>query len=849
VDASGNVYVADSSNNKIRKINSAGVVTTLAGSGMVGSVDGFGTGIIASFYSPIGVAVDASGNVCVADYNNNKIRKINSRGVVTTLAGSGDAGSTDGAGTAASFYDPRGVAVDASGIVYVADQNNNKIRKINPAGVVTTLAGSGGTGSADGTGTAASFNAPTGVAADASGNVYVADYSNNKIRKINSAGVVTTLAGSGGLGSTDGTGTAASFYHPYGVAVDASGNVYVADEGNQKIRKIDSAGVVTTLAGSGNYGSTDGTSSAASFDNPSGVAVDASGNVYVADSGNNKIRKISSAGIVTTLAGGNGYGSTDGTGAAASFSNPSGVAVDASGNVYVADSWNNKIRKIVPPQKSVPVITWAAPADIPNGMALTAAQLNATANAVGTMVYTPAAGTVLNMGIQTLSVTFTPADTASFTTATATRTLTVIPTNNQAFLQKLFSSVLGRQIDPGGLAAFAAEMSGGRTRSAVYGDLIGSVEYNNQQIEPAIRLYYAALARPPDYAGLQNWSNALHAGALILTGAADQFASSTEFLLRYGNLNNTQYVQQLYRNVLGREADTAGLADWVGQLDHGASRGTVLVGFSESDEFKRNLSDQVEILRLYYLLLQRMPATAELQDWIGFLKGYDQTDTIVRQGCPLGLTNSAYVQAVFLGFLRRDADAGALSTFGDGLAAGTLTYGSLVETVMNSDEFNLVVAPVSRLYLAALRRVPDQPGLNNWVNYVRGGASLQVMADAFASSQEFINRYGAMNNRDYVAQLYRDVLGREADAAGLDHWTGLLDAGGTTRGGILIGFSESQEAIHLFAPTLRTFLHYFAFFNDAPTQEELEFWKDYLATLTDQFRQTFLDDPAFAGGG
>jgi hypothetical protein len=146
------------------------------------------------------------------------------------------------------------------------------------------------------------------------------------------------------------------------------------------------------------------------------------------------------------------------------------------------------------------------------------------------------------------------------------------------------------------------------------------------------------------------------------------------------------------------------------------------------------------------------------------------------------------------------------------------------------------------LYLAALRRVPDAPGLNNWVNYVRAGTSLQVMADAFASSQEFINRYGAMSNGEYVAQLYRDVLGREADPDGLASWTALLDAGGTTRGQILIGFSESQEAIHLFEPTVRTFLHYFTFLNAAPTQQDLDYWRYYLATLTDQMRLTFLDD-------
>jgi hypothetical protein len=416
----------------------------------------------------------------------------------------------------------------------------------------------------------------------------------------------------------------------------------------------------------------------------------------------------------------------------------------------------------------------------------------------------------------------------------------VIAADDQAFLQRLFRDVLGREIDPGALSAYLAALSGGRTRAGVYGDLVGSAEYAAWQVEPVIRLYYAAFARMPDHGGLQNWSNALRAGVLTLTGAAGQFASSTEFLLRYGSLNNTQYVQQLYRNVLGREADTAGLADWVGQLDAGASRGAILVGFSESDEFKGELAGQVEILRLYYLLLQRMPTAAELQDWIGFLKGYGQTDSIYRQGHPSGMSNASYVTLVFQGFLRREVDAAALSAFGAALAAGTATHGSLVEAVMNSDEFNRFVAPAARLYLAALRRVPDQPGLDNWVNYLRSGTSLQVMADAFASSQEFINRYGAMSNGDYVAQLYRDVLGREGDAAGLAHWTGLLGSGGTTRGQILIGFSESQEAVHLLAPTLRTFLHYFAFLNTAPAQPDLDYWKNCLATLDDQMREDLL---------
>jgi sugar lactone lactonase YvrE len=329
VDSNGNVYVVDN-NIVIRKINSASSeVSTLMT-------------IVNYMNQPSGVAVDSTGNIYVVNSGDQKIYIITSGGSVSTFAGS-TTGSTDGNGTAAKFNYPRGVAVDGLGNVYVADTGNHMIRKITPAGLVTTVAGST-SGFADGTGTAARFSGPQGLAVDSTGNIYVADTNNFKIRKITPDGVVSTLAGST-YGFADGIGINASFKHIFGVSVDSTGNVYVADTYNNMIRKITPDGVVSTLAGS-TPGSTDATGTNAKFNSPNGLAVDSIGNVYVADSGNNKIRKITPDGVVSTLAGSGLRGSEDGIVTAASFNSPNGVALDSKGNIYVADINNKKIRKI-----------------------------------------------------------------------------------------------------------------------------------------------------------------------------------------------------------------------------------------------------------------------------------------------------------------------------------------------------------------------------------------------------------------------------------------------------------------------------------------------------------------------
>lgn len=294
VDAVGNLYVTDRMNSTIREITPAGKVTTLAGkAGVHGSADG--TGAAARFDGPQGIARGADGDLYVSD-TTGTIHKITPAGKVTTLAGKPySPGSADGSGAAARFRGAFGIARDAAGNLYVVDCDNNNVRKITPAGQVTTVAGQAGSpGSADGTGATARFNEPYGIAVDAAGNLYVADSGNNTIRRITPAGQVTTLAGkAGSAGNADGMGSAARFNNPQGIACDAAGNLYVCDSDNCAIRKITSAGQVTTVAGkAGSVGGVDSSGAAATFNDPIGIACDSAGNLCVCDYGNDTIRKI-----------------------------------------------------------------------------------------------------------------------------------------------------------------------------------------------------------------------------------------------------------------------------------------------------------------------------------------------------------------------------------------------------------------------------------------------------------------------------------------------------------------------------------------------------------------------------
>lgn len=308
--------------------------------GVTGSADG--TAGAARFNQPNYIARNpASGTLYVGDFSNNTIRAITSSGAVTTLAGTAPlAGYVDATGPAARFRGNGGLGVDASGNVLVSDWDNHAIRRITPGGVVSTLAGNGTSGSANGNGTAARFTNPNGLAIDGSGNVYVADWANHTIRRITPAGDVTTLAGAPGLrGSADGTGLAARFNLPSGVAVDAGGNVYVADQANHVIRRITAGGVVTTFAGlAGSPGTVDGTGTSARFTNPAWLSVSPSGDVFVVSGAGDTVRKITPAGVVTTVVGVAGYVGPVvlGSNANTRLRNARGVLAVSSNELYVA---------------------------------------------------------------------------------------------------------------------------------------------------------------------------------------------------------------------------------------------------------------------------------------------------------------------------------------------------------------------------------------------------------------------------------------------------------------------------------------------------------------------------------
>ena len=375
VDAGGNVYIADGGNQRIRMVSPAGIITTFAGNGTAGFSGDGGPASGAQVSYPYGLTADAAGNVYISD-GSNRVRKVSTKGIITTFAGNGTAGFAGDGGPAidAELNTPAGLRVDAAGNLYIADFWNNRIRRVSPAGVITTVAGNGSQAySGDGgLATAASLNQPGGLDLDSSGNLYIADSFNSRIRVVSTAGIIDTVTGNGtaGFSGDGGAASSAEINYPEGVAVDPSGNVYISDSGNDRVRKITAAGIIGTAAGDGyTYSIDGGPASSALLYQPTGLALDAAGNVYIADANFHRIWKVSTAGIITTAAGTGfvGYSGDGGPAASAQLNTPTGVALDAAGNMYIADTGNGRIRKVSAADGTIATIAHTSSAGIGSG--------------------------------------------------------------------------------------------------------------------------------------------------------------------------------------------------------------------------------------------------------------------------------------------------------------------------------------------------------------------------------------------------------------------------------------------------------------------------------------------------
>ncbi|MYC80620.1 MAG: hypothetical protein F4X19_00830 [Acidobacteria bacterium] len=356
VDGFGNLYIADTDNHRIRRVDPSGTISTIAGTGESGYSGDNGPAVRARLYFPRGVAVDADGNLFVADDRNNRVRRVDSSGIITTIAGTGkrEFSGDGGPAVAAQLSAPKDVAVDSFGNLYIADSVNFRIRRVDPSGIITTIAGTGKQGfSGDGgPATAARLNLPESVSVDATGNLCIADSLNHRIRQVDPSGMITTIAGTGkrGFSGDGGPAIAAELSLPRGLAEDGNGNLYFS--GSERVRKVDPSGIITTIAGSGisGAGGDGGPAIAAELNLPEGVAVDSVGNLYVADVANHRICRVNPLGIINTVAGSrdNGFGGDGGPAVDARLDRPQRLAVDAIGNLYIADLFNNRIRRVDP---------------------------------------------------------------------------------------------------------------------------------------------------------------------------------------------------------------------------------------------------------------------------------------------------------------------------------------------------------------------------------------------------------------------------------------------------------------------------------------------------------------------
>jgi sugar lactone lactonase YvrE len=797
LDTAGNLYIADTGNHRIRRVNTIGVITTVAGNGSFDFTGDGGAATAASLSYPQGVALDTTGRIYVADSGNRRIRMVSASGVITTVAGNGLYGfaGDGGAATAAVLSYPQGVALDAAGNFYIADTGNQRIRKVDAGGVITTVAGNGSFGFAGdgGIATAAKLGYPQGVALDAAGNLYIADQNNQRIRKVAPSGLIGTVAGNGSFGfaGDGGVGGAASLSYPQAAVPDAAGNLYIADTGNNVVRKLQTGGVITTVAGNGLFGFSGdgGAATAASLNGPGSVATDVAGNLYIADTYNHRIRKVDTNGVITTAAG-NGVGAFAGDGGpaiAASINTPTSVALDAAGNLYIADSDNNRVRKVDTNGVITTVagngslgfggdgrLATTAILAVPNGVALDAAgnlyiadtdnhrvRIVDTTGTITTMVGNGAGAFAGDGGLSTSASLNLPTAVA----LDAAGNLYIADTKNQR-IRRMDTVGIITTVAGNGLAAFTGDggTANGASLSYPQGVAIGGngslfiADSGNGRIRKVGTGFALTVSR---------------------TGAGTGTATSTPAAANCGSTCSVFF-----------DAGTSV------SLTATSSPGSLFIGWSGACTGTGACSVTMSQARSVTAAFDLDPADTDGDGIPNGVEAREGRNPSVKDNdvfSPGPGTARLFVMQQYRDFLGREGDPAGIQGWVGLIVAGTYTRPQVIDAFLRSQEFSGSVAPVVRLYFATFLRVPDYAGLTFNAGLVKSGTiTLTQLADFFTASPEFAATYGALDNTQFVTLLYSNVLGRAPDAAGLSGWVSLLGSG-YSRGQVLLGFSDSPE--------------------------------------------------------
>lgn len=587
-------------------------VATFAGTG-TGDAGGDGAATSSALHSPYTLAHDTAGNAYIADSINHRIQKVDTGGNVTTLAGTGTLGTGgDGVATGSALNRPVGVVPDNNGNVYIADSENHRVQKVDTDGNVSTFAGTGTLGAgADGPATSSALNRPTGLFLDAAGNLYITDTNNHRVRRVDTNGNITTVAGTGTLGpGGDGLATGSALHYPVDIALDLAGNLYIADGQNHRVQKVDTDGNVTTVAGTGAFGAGgDGPATGSALNWPYGVEVDSAGYLYIADSYNHRIQQVDLDGNVSTIAGtgitGAG-GDGPATGSALDF--PSGISLDSHRNVYIADTNNHRIQLVTVIADTTDPTVNITSSDAPYEFACTDVGRAGLASCIGTV------------SDDSLSVTATDHDGNTTTQTTAitaanpgsTSGLKPIRVGNPYRFNRFCKDLVGanpdtcvatlnnKSITDGHILASrgtqtltvtATDAQGNTTtRTMTFTtsgkrELTGSHLLANGISGSIARLYMAAFTRNPESTGFLYWENRYDNG-MTLSQIAHHFANGAESQSLYQDTSNTEFVELMYVNVLGRASEPSGHGFWVARLDGGMSRDRLLLLFSESTEFR-----------------------------------------------------------------------------------------------------------------------------------------------------------------------------------------------------------------------------------------------------------------------